>query len=1254
MTNIIISIALLGLVFYQLNTITKKVKDKAYQWWYMPWGALLFSGLMYIIYNKADLHGLSFIGRFLYEEYQVEAVFSLVCIVIWWSLQPLLRVATFHSLLISPFRYLFAKDRDDQDRVLPFPYFIDEDRVVRAKVGKVFYRLTLKYFIVTVALIYALFFILAIFNITPSFYLKSAFGILGLLPLMEYFVYLCAEVPAEKMIVEKDVVQKSDFEELWKLFVNTFTNYSVAWMKSSSEVERKRATAMEKDNNDDLDNLIKELKDNEIRANAIIEGYDIVTALTKLETLFDHVENHGRHILIALDIPNHFTKQQNKSFTDEIAAKLTEILRKNFTVYSSNSPQTTLSNNIVITSLSTLTRQSMNEQWMKKIGLITVVNVFDKGVSNMFECRKFCYILHSVNNDYQIVFVTPHRRGVEPSLRNTWLTGTNLTEKRQRLHPTSGKRFFIGYDFEDFLTRFNNALKATPTEPLSSGPEMAIIALSTRNGEMEKIVTPIHFLDLAYSNAIEGKEELNKFSDLISNTYLVSKKTISDHLVNHLLPVDQIKDNQVLAVVYDVDNNAPAMYSKWMHLGYEENFSIVISKPYLFRDYFNANHDYFMTAPFAALQPQLCKCRLTLATILLTMLQKAEMEEKELRKLLDDYYKESEIVSVSSIIRNLFKTYFSTDLASYLMTREMTVFENGQYRHQLKYDLSLLTEANTPDYLNIVTVKDRSGNVLFDMLYDLMYQNYDRGQTHSFSGKPYIIRDYNVTDKTLNVESINNSCKDIIFYKALLQVRIGAQKTPIEGVDSGVTQWPHPITGEVISIDFQCYETDVRVKTQGWYEFYKYTVKGYRYNQSEAPERHYPFGKVLKITFHYMNKAEYCNRIDDIRKGLQILLYEAMQSVFPHHAQYLIISSIGQGDNKLPWIFNDFECIEDTMIQPADRPNELSFCFIEDAHIDLGLIGAFASNKENIWYVLQFIYDYLIWLTEGATPPSSDDINHNTTHDIPNWEPNVYDKYLERENFDKLAFLKYGQKQIPSYFDIDLLINFIRDLFVDSTDLQKTNTDRQSKNEVVGSCDFCGKKMKNKEMTRLGDGRMRCPDCSVNAIDTDEQFQALCEKAIDAFVCHLGIDFSMFDYNAKLVSAVELHKLGGYKFAITNGYDLRKIIGLAQDASQDQFFVENGYKPDKTFGIIVHEMTHIWEYNDEDFKKVKKDNEDLVEGLAVWTDLYLSKLNGASDIEEKRKAWLARDDEYGRGLKFIMDNCPDDPYGYIRKTASSL
>ena len=1248
--NIYIVIVLLGLIYYILEHITSYTKRDAWQWWLTPWIAMAYTGIMFAVYYYVEIPDIQFLRMFFPEEYQLEAGYSLLCICLWRGIALFaLRDDTVHKACIDTFRSIFANSRDDKDKVLPFPYFIDEEAKVRAKVGQAFYRWTMKSLAFTVALIYAVQFLLLRFQIIDEFYLQSAFGIMGLLPLLEYYIYLCAGVPLEKENTTDNEKRKSDFDELWQLYVDTFDNYSVAWKKTLSERELNLTKEWAKDNDDDLEDMMKDFMDVEKCSNAIIEKYDIVTAFIKLEPIFDYVEKNGRHVLIAIDIPNHFTKNKKHSYADDIAGKLQETLRKNFSVYGERSAQAALSSSIVIASLSRLTRQGMSEdwtQWMRKIGLIVVVGVFDKGVANMYECRRFSYVLQTVNKDYQIIFVTAHRNGMEPSLRNTWLTTINTTEKKMRQFPHCKYQYFIAYDFEDFWARFGKVLTAKPSEPLYSGSELATLALSSTIGDKQKVVTPVNYLDLAYSNAIEGKEELNKFSDLIVKDCLVAKMDINDHMVNHLLPVVHVGDSQVLSVIYDVDNNSPAIYSKWVHMGYERNFSIVVSKPYLFRDYFNANHDYFVAAPFVASQPQLCKSRLTLAIILLELLQKADMEEKALRDLLTYYYDESEIVSVAGVIRQLFATYFSHDLASMLMTSDETVFANGNYHHLIRYNLSQLTDANVPAYLDVITVKDESGNVLFDILYDLVYQNYDCGQTHSFSGKPYIIKDINRTTRTLDVSSGMGSTIDVLFYKPLHKISfVGTKRNPIKEMSHSTTRWRHPVTGQFIYVNFVGFEANVTIDTIEWYEFHRYTIDGYMTKEASSPQRSYPFGKVLRLTFGFLQKPEYRQRIDDIRRSLQVLLYEAMQSVFPHHAQYLIITSIGEGDDDLPWIFPSFECSDEC------NDHELTFYFIEDAHVDLGLIGALAVDSKNVWYLLQQIYDYLIWLTEDNALQSSDAV---VSGDVASWLPENYDEYIVRPDLDKYAFLKYGRKKLPAYFDVDLMINFIKDLFQKQDELQQTNIERQTRNSIFGTCDFCGKKMPNKEMQRLDDGRMRCPDCSVDTVDTDEDFRQLCDKVKEAFMQHLGIDFSSITYNGRLVSAVELHKQGGYFFSVTNGYDVRKLIGLARDTKVDEFYVENGYKRDKTFGIIAHEMTHIWEYNNEDFKKVRKTNEDLVEGLAVWTDLFLCEKSGMTNAAKQRNSWLARDDEYGRGLRFIMENCPDDPYGYIQVQASKM
>lgn len=131
--------------------------------------------------------------------------------------------------------------------------------------------------------------------------------------------------------------------------------------------------------------------------------------------------------------------------------------------------------------------------------------------------------------------------------------------------------------------------------------------------------------------------------------------------------------------------------------------------------------------------------------------------------------------------------------------------------------------------------------------------------------------------------------------------------------------------------------------------------------------------------------------------------------MFLQHAQNLVVASSGEGDRDLPWVFNTFSC--------EDQPEEgrLSFYFIEDAHIDLGLVGAL-SNRDNFGgkYLFRYIYDYLLWLKDGA-PETADG----------------YQSYLTGKQ-DKSAFLKYGRESLPAYFDIDLLISFLDDFFCDS------------------------------------------------------------------------------------------------------------------------------------------------------------------------------------------------------------------------------
>ena len=1231
MTHSSIAILILLLFAGPLFARSNRVKKRAWQWWHIPCFALLYvvvMGLVFYFANVAAWPGF----KIFYNDFEVEAVYVLLIALMWQGIRLYLCREDVHEKLIVWHRKIFASQREDRDKVLPFPYYTDNTGMIRAKVGRPFYRNMLGGIITIVALVYAIFFLLTDF-FSIEFYLMSSFGLLGLIPLLDYFHYLGAEVPEEEEnnvpTGENPSHPSSNMEKLWEQYKDFYPEFSVAWKRKYH-----RDTESGKNNEDRINALMKRFIGREAAGGlgGFLENCNLVEAFTKITPLLNWEKENGQLVLMAMDIPNHFLKESNKSYLKEIAESLKKVLHKEselivFDEYSSDSD---LNTSIVLTSLSVLSSRRLDQEWMKRIGLVVVVNVFDKSVSNLYECRKFSYLLRAVNKQYQLLFITPNLKDVEPNMKNTWHTGANTFEKPMIQYPRGYHQFLIGYNQEEYRDRFKRIIPL-PTEPLSAGSEMIPIALSHKEGEMDKKITPIHFFDLAYTNMIEGVEELSR--SYRSDVMPIWEEDMNRQIHSHLQPIDTVEEEQILSVIFDQSNNAPAAYAKWTHLGRCENLSVVLSKPYLFRDYFNANHDFFVRSPFLALQPLLTKSRITLAVILAEMLQKAEMSETQLRGLLQGYYGQDEMLSVSGILPQLFATYFGSDLAGKLKTQHTIEFDGSKYQYKTLYKLDF-TDSVTLTYLDRISVKDESDNVLFVIIKDLLFQNFDKGQTHSFLGKPYEIISFDGENKVLRVRAANTKSVNVSFYRPVQQVEVGSRRQIIEEMNIKPNNgWSHPVTGQEIRMDIEGFETNVAVNVDKWYEFSHYSTDCPHFDASMAKERKYDNGRVLKVTFRFLRKKEYISRKDDIRKSLQILFYEAMRSVFPHHAQYLIIASAGGGDSDLPWIFNTFKCDD------KDEDNALSFYFIEDSHVDLGLIGAL--SKDDIIgaaYLFRYIYDYLIWLTEGE--PIA---------------PEGYDEFLYSSRNDKYAFLKYGRETLPEYFDVDLLINFIRDFFCQKNGrLLEGVAERAVLQDTFGVCDFCRKKMKNSEMQQLRDGRMRCPDCSQDAVDTDVDFRKLCEQVKAAFKTHLGIDFSCIPHNAKLVTAVELHKANGRKFSITNGYDVRDFIGLACDRDTDVFYVEDGYKPDKTYGIIAHELTHIWQYNNPDFIKLRKSHEELVEGLAVWTDLYLSEKNGVKHIEASRASWLARDDEYGKGLRFIQDHCPDDPYGYIRERAKTV
>lgn len=1193
-----------AIAFVSLQTVNVKLaKEKAHLWWPLPIAGSLFALLTSLLLSIFDVPGLLLIlfPALSVEAFEIEASLVLLSLVAW--------------VIIGAIKRTSSK----QPKRLLWPYFKNGDEV-RARVGRQFYIRTLKFVILFLGALYAISMLVMYLMGSTSFALVTTLPLLAIIPLSEAYVYLMADVPEEEFkrrIGEREEVDHS-LSDLWQNYVDTFSDYTVAWRSFSSPLNGNEGSSL----SDDVKPLLSQ--------DYILEDTDLVTAFFKLEPLYTAVENSGRYIFVAFDAPEHFKLDKDYRYIDAIADRLSSILSKKVVAFRQEFSSAKLENSIVVAPLSLLLAGRLSQDWLLRLGLITVCDIHDRGVANLYEWREFSFILRNVNPQCRLLFISSSRLGLQSSVMDTWSPNIVINEDSLRKMPAAGHFFFIAFDVENFPLRFGKLLSGWPAESLFPGSELTPIAVAgTFNGDT-KHIWPVHLLEVPYSNIVEGMEQVRKsvlsFKPEVLN---LSASSFDEKVVTHHLPVDIIDDKQVVSVIFDYENNAPASFLKWVHLGSKENFSMVLSKPYLFRDYFNANHSFFCDHPLQAIYPRLSKSRISLAIMLFNMLMQSEKEESEIRRLLIQYYNEDEIVSVPAIVSSLFQRYFGNDRYRSLSTKCLSHFDGSKYIYQTYYSINA-DHFPLPSYLNRISVVDVSGNTLFEISQDLLFQNYDKGQIHSFNGRPYEILNFSKADRTLEVRHLTGS-NNVLFYRSCRAVEILGATPSAEEIRVNTMSWTHSLSGQEVALSLNCFETEMTVKTNAWYLFSRYSIVGndcVRKSTQMEPRR-YKNGKVLRMVMTFIAKKEYLDRKEDIRRGLQLLLHEALWTFFPHRAQYLLVTSLGDIDNDLPWIFPTF------LSPDSEVPSSLSFYFVEDANIDLGLIGALVQDG-TMRYIFEYLYDYLCWLTEKDS-----------------LTPKYFSQYLTRPSgLDHQAFLRYGRQNLPKYLDVELLLNFIRDFFDDvSSRRHDSRLKYLSSSESGGrfECDFCGREFEVSQLTQLSDGRMRCMDCSQNAIDTDEQFHALCREAENLFMKHLGVDFSKIPYTGHLVSAVELHRLYGAPFNITRGYDVRKILGFARDSRHDEFFVENGNKHDETLSIICHEMTHVWQFNTPQFTKFRDDKKLWVEGLAVWTDLFLMEKYGRPNIEQLRKAWLEKDDEYGNGLRLILSTCPNDPYGYILK-----
>lgn len=248
-------------------------------------------------------------------------------------------------------------------------------------------------------------------------------------------------------------------------------------------------------------------------------------------------------------------------------------------------------------------------------------------------------------------------------------------------------------------------------------------------------------------------------------------------------------------------------------------------------------------------------------------------------------------------------------------------------------------------------------------------------------------------------------------------------------------------------------------------------------------------------------------------------------------------------------------------------------------------------------------------------------------------------------------YLCFGQTEQPGWLNTAGAYQYLCGLQFDKSSLHRariaiSHFDSGSSYDPaapgVHYCDFCGIQLQPGAYDVLDDGRERCSDCGKDAIRYAWQFKKLFKETLHEMETIFGITFRE-KIKAHMVNAKKVNHDTG--FIPTPQFDPR-TVGYAQpkgDKGINCIYMENGAPRWNIKTTIVHEMTHIWQFeNWSDQEKQEWFSSpaiDLVahEGMAVWAEIqYLVSLGELDKAIRYKRARELTDDEYGLGMKLYL------------------
>lgn len=263
---------------------------------------------------------------------------------------------------------------------------------------------------------------------------------------------------------------------------------------------------------------------------------------------------------------------------------------------------------------------------------------------------------------------------------------------------------------------------------------------------------------------------------------------------------------------------------------------------------------------------------------------------------------------------------------------------------------------------------------------------------------------------------------------------------------------------------------------------------------------------------------------------------------------------------------------------------------------------------------------------------------------------------IQRAPYHERYFLLFGGTELPDCLAVQETFDFLKAYGCDNGTLKQARKGRNMAEIIEQTyqpgkagahyCDFCGVELLGTEYDVLSDGRERCTNCSRTSVKTAEEFKRIYENVVRNMDIFYGVRQEV-PVRIEMVNAKKLHRRLGETFVPTGNADGRTLgVAIRSRKGDYSILIENGAPRMSSTMTMVHELTHIWQYEHWNREKISAQygagrTLEIYEGMAKWSELQYAYLVGETATAKREEIITRlRKDEYGIGFLRYAEKYP--------------